>query len=175
METGVKEVRAPSLLQRITIGRNPKATLLRITITIAVLYFGVPRFILLPVRIQGASMLPTYPEGGRINFVNRLSFLFHEPKRGDIVAIRTTGIHIMYMKRIIGMPGETVGFHLGMAIVNGKPLDEPYVRKLCYWEIPPRTLGPGEYYVVGDNRSMPEVDHEKGIAARDKIVGKVLW
>jgi signal peptidase I len=174
METAVKEARSPSLLQRVTIGRNPVATLVRLAVLI-VCCVVIFKFMLLPVRIQGVSMLPTYPEGGRINFVNRLSYLFHGPGRGDIVAIRTTGIHIMYMKRIIGLPGESVGFYAGKAVINGEELDEPYVKKSCYWQIPPRTLGPGEYYVVGDNRSMPEADHEKGIASRDRIVGKVLW
>ena len=55
-------------------------------------------------------MLPTYRDHG-VNFVNRLAYVFHEPRRGDVVAIRTlAGEHVMYMKRIVGLPGETVTF-----------------------------------------------------------------
>jgi len=118
-------------------------------------------------------MLPAYKDK-RINFVNRLAYLFHPPARYDVVAIRTSGISVMFMKRVIGMPGETVAFHKGHVLINGQFLDEPYVRSSCDWELAPRTLGQNEYYFVGDNRSMPAEDHTKGVAARSKIVGKVL-
>ena len=55
-------------------------------------------------------MLPTY-RSNRVNFVNRLSYRFHEPRRGDVVAIRLSGFSVMFMKRIIGLPGESVAFH----------------------------------------------------------------
>ena len=118
-------------------------------------------------------MLPTYRQPG-VNFVNRLAYSFHEPQRGDVIAIRYAGPHVMLMKRIIGLPGETVGFHEGHAIINGQVLDEPYVKYSCAWEIAPKQLGSGEYYVVGDNRSMAEGDHTKGVALRRRIIGKVL-
>jgi hypothetical protein len=53
-------------------------------------------------------------------------------------------------------------------------MEEPYVKLPCHWELRPVLVAPGEYYVVGDNRSMNEGDHEKGRAARRKIVGKTL-
>ena len=118
-------------------------------------------------------MMPNYKEN-RVNFVNRLAFVFLPPRRGDVVAIRTSGISIMYMKRIIGLPGETVAFHRGHTFINGNLLEEPYLKYRCDWELPPKTLGPDEYYFVGDNRSMPAVDHTQGVAARPRIVGKVL-
>ena len=118
-------------------------------------------------------MLPTYGERG-INFVNRLAYMFHEPRRGDVVAIRLAGPSVMFMKRIIGLPGETVVFHGGHVYIDGKLLNEPYVRFASSWEHEGRTLGPFEYYVVGDNRSMPQADHTEGKASRDRIVGKVL-
>jgi signal peptidase I len=118
-------------------------------------------------------MLPTYKENG-INFVNRLAYKFSDPKRGDVVAIRLAGPSLMYMKRIIGLPGETVGFHAGHAVINGQILDEPYVKLGCDWEHESRRLGPEEYYFVGDNRSMPQIDHTEGKAERKRIVGKIL-
>jgi signal peptidase I len=163
---------APGWLRRILIGRNPHRTAIRIVVVI-VLSFVVFRFILLPIRVEGMSMMPAYREN-RINFVNRLVYHFHPPERGDVVAIRTTGISIMYMKRIIGLPGETVGFHRGRAFINGKVLEEPYVRYKCNWEVAPKVLGKDEYYFVGDNRQMPVGDHTQGVASRHRIVGKVL-
>jgi len=160
------------LWQRVVIGRNPKRTLNR-TGTLVVVCLIVFRFILLPIRVEGPSMLPTYKDHG-VNFVNRLAYLFNEPQRGDVVAIRTSGYHNMYMKRIIGLPGETVEFRDGHAIINGQLLNEPYVRSRCFWEAEPRTLGPFEFYCVGDNRSMAKSDHYEGKTERVRIVGKVL-
>jgi signal peptidase I len=162
----------PNWVRRALIGRNPKRTLARIVVLVVVCSV-LFKFVLMPVRVEGPSMLPTYKDH-RVNFANRLAYLFHEPRRGDIVAIRTTGPHNMYMKRIIGLPGETVAFHRGHAVINGLILDEPYLKYPCDWEVAPRTLGPKDYYVVGDNRSMAERDHEKGIANRNRIIGKIL-
>ena len=58
--------------------------------------------------------------------------------------------------------------------INGEPLTEPYVKSACSWEIPDEHLGPGEYYVVGDNRDMASFEHTQGIALRQRIVGKIL-
>jgi signal peptidase I len=162
----------PPWWQRVLVGRDPKRTLVRLAIMVIVLplLFHV---ILLPIRVQGASMMPTYRDHG-VNFVNRLSYRFHPPRRGDVVAIRTTGFSIMYMKRIIALPGETIEFHHGHTFINGQPLSEPYVKFPWSWEDGPRVLGPNEYYVVGDNRSMPKVDHSEGTAPRERIVGKIL-
>jgi signal peptidase I len=167
-----KEKQAPHWVQRITIGRNPRVTMVRVIVLViaSVVLF---HFVFLPIRVKGESMLPTYREG-RINFVNRLAYAFHEPNRGDVVAIRMAGPSIMFMKRIIGKPGETVAYHAGQVWINGQPLEEPYVKTPWNWEQEPRQLGPDEYYFVGDNRSMPQVDHTEGKAPRERIVGKIL-
>jgi signal peptidase I len=142
-------------------------------VILVVVCFIIAKFMLLPIRISGPSMLPTYGEHG-VNCVNRLAYLFHEPQRGDVVAIRLAGPSVMYMKRIIGLPGETVTFHEGHVFIDGKLLNEPYVRYPCSWEHEPLTLGQFEYYFVGDNRSMPQEDHTEGKASREGIVGKLL-
>jgi signal peptidase I len=80
----------------------------------------------------------------------------------------------MYMNRIIALPGETVAFHQGQAVVDGKVLSEPYVKFACDWEVPPESLGPDEYFCVGDNRAMNPAEHFKFRAPRSRIVGKVL-
>lgn len=173
MGTNTDAAQPPSWLQRVLIGRNPKRTLVRIVVLVVVC-FVVFKFVLAPIRVEGGSMLPTYKENG-VNLVNRLAYLFHEPRRGDVVAIRMlAGEHVMYMKRIVGLPGENVAFHQGHLFINGKPLDEPYVKLRGAWEHAPEPLGPDQYYFVGDNRDMPWEDHYKGRQSRDLIVGKLL-
>jgi signal peptidase I len=159
-------------LRAAVIGRDPKRTLVRISLWV-VICVVVFKFILLPARIDGQSMAPTY-RGTGLTFVNRFAYLFHEPQRGDIVAIATSGFSIMYMKRIIALPGETIAFRHGRVFINGSALDEPYVKVPCDWELEPETLGPDEYYFAGDNRSMPRVEHEQGRQHRDRIAGKIL-
>jgi signal peptidase I len=82
--------------------------------------------------------------------------------------------HIMYLKRIIGLPGETISFVGGRVRVNGNTLDEPYEKWACDWNTAPVTLKPDEYFFVGDNRSMPKEEHTFGKAERSRIVGKAL-
>jgi signal peptidase I len=106
--------------------------------------------------------------------VNRLAYLWHEPRRSDVVSIRLAGVHLMYLKRIISLPGETVAFVNGQVLINGEVLDEPYEKLPCDWNRPPEKLGPDEYFVVGDNRSMPWQDHTFGKVERNRIVGKAV-
>jgi len=162
----------PHWLRVVLIGRRPKATLIRIAVLV-VACFVTFKFILLPIRIEGISMQPTFRDG-QINCVNRLAYFRHEPQRGDIVSVRLAGPSISYMKRIIGLPGEKVSFHEGHAFINGRLLDEPYVKFACDWEHEPIACGPTQYYVVGDNRSMPFNDHKQGRAERDHIIGKSI-
>jgi signal peptidase I len=163
----------PDWVRRAVFGRRPGYTLAR-TVALVLVSFVVFRYVLLPIRVQGISMLPTYAESG-VNMVNRLAYVFHPPRRGDVVSIRLAGEHVMYMKRIIALPGETLCFHDGRAYIDGQELKEPYVKLECHWEHEPVKLGPNEYYVVGDNRSMDWYGHEQGRAQRHRIVGKVLW
>ena len=163
-------------IQVIAIGRHPKRTMTRLAWLIgpALVAIIIFRFILLPVQITGPSMFPTY-QNGQINFINRLAYLRHEPRRGDVVGIRFSGNDMMYVKRIVGLPGEIISFNKGTFCINGQPLPEPYLAFPSNdWESPPRRLGPQEYYVVGDNRSMAFDNHEKGGAERRRIIGKIL-
>ena len=180
----------PRWLRIAAIGRNPKATLVRLAVLI-VTSFVVFKFILLPIRVEGISMLPTYQDRS-VNFVNRLAYLWHEPQRRDVVGLRFSravtntpaGIHqavslletphVMLLKRIVGLPGETVAFADGRVLINGEVLDEPYEKTPCDWNRPSVKLGPDEYFVVGDNRTMSWEGHMFGRAQRSQIVGKAI-
>ncbi len=172
MPNGATRSRLPDWVRIALIGRRPKRTLIRVCV-LAVVCYIVLGFLLLPVRVDGLSMLPTYRDGGR-NLINRLPYLFHEPRRGDVVGVRFAGPHLMLLKRIVGLPGETVEFADGHLLVDGKALAEPYVKSACHWNMLPRKLGARQYFVVGDNRSMGMEFHEFGVAARERILGKIL-
>jgi signal peptidase I len=168
----------PGWLQVVLIGRRPRNTLVRILVLVAVC--AVTReFVLWPIRVTGISMEPTY-HNRQIDCINRLAYLRHDPQRGDVVGIRFSDPgdfstpSDMLMKRIIGLPGETVSFHQGHAYINGELLDEPYLKFSCDWDHGPIKCGPDQYYVVGDNRSMPFEYHMQGRAERNRIIGKVL-
>src|SRR5436309_7491994 len=111
MDTTEEVFQVPPWWQIVLIGRNPRRTLLRI-LAMVFTCFLVREFALVPIRVEGISMFPTYKDRG-VNFVNRLAYLFREPRRGDVVAIKLAGEHVMFMKRIVAMPGESVGFHEG--------------------------------------------------------------
>ena len=158
----------------VLIGRKPKRTLVRLVVLV-VLTVLVFKFVLLPVRIEGISMLPTYRDH-HLGLVSRVAYLFHEPRRGDVVAIRPeAGEHAgYYLKRIIGLPGETLAFHAGELLINGQVLEEPYLKSPYSWEMDAVTIRPGFYYVVGDNRTMDRQDHFQGRIERGQIVGRIL-
>jgi signal peptidase I len=149
----------------------------------AVLCVVVFKFLFVHIRVEGISMSPTCADKS-VYWVSRIAYLRHEPQRGDVVAIRFVPAdnsisrleppRIMLLKRIIGLPGETVAFVNGHVLINGNILDEPYEKSGFNWNSAPVTLGPGQYYVVGDNRSMPAEDHVHGVYERNQIVGKAL-
>jgi signal peptidase I len=172
MEQNTQPSRWPSLLRAVVIGRKPKFTVVRIVVLVTVIFL-VRQFALLPIKVMGPSMLPTYQDRG-VNVVNRLAYVSRGPQRGDVVAIRFSGPSVMLMKRIVGLPGETVAFHGGRAVINGKLLDEPYIKYPSDWELAPVTVGADYFFVVGDNRSMPPELHVFGETERKRIVGKVL-
>ena len=150
-----------------------RAALIRSAVLILSAYviFG---YVLLPIRLQGISMEPTYTDGG-IDFANRLAYLFHPPSRGDVVAIRMAGPGVVYVKRIVGLPRERVEIVMGVVNINGAPLIEPTVARKAPWNFPPVTLGSDEYFVVGDNRAMRMEDHDFGRTTRARILGKTLY
>lgn len=168
-------IRARQVTKRWLIGSNPRRTLLRMAVLsgLTVLVF---RFGLLPLKLEGESMAPTYTSGG-VNLANRLSYVFSEPERGDVVAVRLrdSGRRVFLLKRIVGLPGERIAFQGGRLLVNGQPQIEPYLSYSSDWNSAEVLCEADEYFVVGDNRSMPIEQHTLGRARLSRIVGKVLF
>ena len=82
----------------------------------------------------------------------------------------------MYIKRIVGLPGETLAIREGTVLINGQPLEEPWLHpKRRPWNRSPKILGTNQFFVIGDNRSMTQEQHEFGAIDGDRIIGKVVW
>lgn len=167
-----------SWLRIAAVGRNPRTTFIRAAVLAAICLVSF-KYILLPIRVTGISMMPAYRDHS-VNLINRLAYIRRDPQRGDVVGIRLTPggtgstPSVMYLKRIVGLPGETISFSGGRVMINGEPLEEPYEKGACDWNCAPVSLGPAEYFVVGDNRSMSQLDHVFGKAERSRIVGRVV-
>jgi signal peptidase I len=162
-----------SFTRRIIFGRHPRRTAVRILV-LAGVAFVVFKWLLIPIRTDGPSMQPTY-ESNSFNIVNRMSYAFTTPGRGDVVAIRLAGPSLVIVKRVVGLPGERVAFVGGVVQINGVPLDEPYVRSRRPWDRAEVTLGAHEYFVVGDNRGMSQGNHKFGAVDEQRILGRVLF
>jgi signal peptidase I len=152
------------------IGRRPARTLARLIVLILV-SFVLFKFLFLPIRVVGNSMVPTY-HNGRINLINRLSFRSHGPKRGDVVAVQLDKSRLVLLKRVVGLPGERIAVRAGRVVVNGRTLDEPYADVSGS---PPSqsqiVLGPDEYFVIGDNRDISDY----GTVHQHEVIGKVVF
>jgi signal peptidase I len=160
-------------LLRILVGKSPKRTLIR-AVVIAVAAFIVFRFFLLPVRVRGISMEPTLGDRS-FTFINTLAYRFSPPARGDIIAIRMAGRHVLLFKRIIGLPGEKITFRNGVLLVNGQEMPEPYVTLRGCWDMGEVTVSEGEFFVAGDNRNMSIQTHALGRVKMKKIMGGPLF
>ena len=158
-----------SVLLRVLAGSNPRRTAGRALILVVSAYVTFAH-VLLPVRGVGISMEPAIAEGDLL-FVNRVAYRLRAPERGDVVAIRVAGGRLVYVKRLLGLPGDTVGFRDGVLWRNGEAVAENYVIKRAPWRLAEVTLGRNDYFVVGDNRSMPIEQHDFGIASRERLIG----
>jgi len=161
-----------SLIRRFFFPAFNKKYFIRLTVVIVVCYliFG---YLVIPLRIQGMSMEPTY-RNGSFAFCLRMQYVFSPPKRYDVVTVRFSGRRVMLLKRIVALPGETVEFRKGVLYVNGSMVEEPYVRHHCDWELSPRKVASGHVYVIGDNRGSPMVNHRFGEIDIKRIVGGVF-
>lgn len=153
--------------RRLVFGRRPQRTLFRVVLW-AVLIIGFFHNLLLPIQIIGSSMSPTY-QNGSLNFVNKLSYAAAGPNRWDVVAIEADGE--LLLKRIVAIPGEVVSIQLGEIQINGCALADEFSARRVPWEMDPVTLGPGEYFVIGDNRAFSVF----GKIRREQILGKTVF
>lgn len=136
-------------------------------------------FLYQPVKVEGTSMMPALVDQDRI-FINKFIYRFRlgEIHRGDMVVFWFPfDPSKSYIKRVIGLPGDTIEVDEGEVIVNGRPLDEPYVPNEYrdHQSRPSRKIMPEEYYVLGDHRSSSNDSRNWGPVHRRFIYGKAVF
>lgn len=166
--------------------------LLALSIFLA-LQFSVQNF-----RVEGTSMQSTL-EDGQYLLVNRIVYLrfdrdaiarllpfvdgaedadetlfaFHEPKRGEVIIFHFPRDPSRdFVKRVIGVPGDRVEIRRGQVYVDGVALDEPYITRPDRRSVAETLVGPGSYYVLGDNRGVSQDSRDWGAVPNENIVGR---
>ncbi|WP_110929397.1 signal peptidase I [Bacillus massiliglaciei] len=153
---------------------------------VAILVVGFIRFFLLtPIFVDGYSMMPTLKDNERL-LVNKVSYVFKEPKRFDIIVFRDEEGR-EYIKRIIGLPGDTVEYRDDILYINGKPYKEKYLKKYKQQlidggpltepftlsdSIGRKTVPENHLFVLGDNRRYSKDSRHIGVISYDRVLGK---
>lgn len=154
----------------------------QVTIFAVTIFLFVWFLILQPHKIKGESMLPNFLDGEYL-LTEKVTYRFEKPKRGDVVVfIPPTNPDDEYIKRVIGLPGDTVGLQDGKFYINGKLLPEDYLPSSQY-TTPGNFLSEGkeiivpegEYFVVGDNRPNSSDSRVWGPVKLGKIHGKAFF
>lgn len=144
---------------------------------VIVLTLGIRAFIFEPVQVKGSSMYPTLQNGQHM-FCEKVTYMFEEPGRYDIVICRYPGYRENCVKRVIALPGETIEVRSGIVYVNGAPLEESF-----YWDgivdggYGPITVPEDTVFVMGDNRNNSKDSRSPSVGPIPftKVSGKVLF
>lgn len=162
---------------------NPRQELIEwvIALAIAVVVGLVLHFLVFQmIRVDGPSMQPTLHTGQRM-FSTPATYFLREPVRGEIVITafpERKGDY--FVKRVIGLPGERIAIHDGSVYINGKKLDEPYIKESIEYTMDEILIEEGHVFVLGDNRNDSTDSHSSYVGAlpMSMLKGKVqavLW
>jgi signal peptidase I len=162
--------------------------LVKTFVVVMLIAFAIRYFVIQPFVVDGDSMMPTFVNNEYL-IAEKISYDFAEPSRGDIVIFRyPKNPSVIYIKRVIGLPGETVTIKDGGVYISSstdatpKLLDESYLdpsvkTNLLDATTPDQqlkvTLGPDEFFVLGDNRDHSSDSRAWGILPRANIIGRV--
>ncbi|MDF2543713.1 MAG: hypothetical protein K0S47_3431 [Herbinix sp.] len=122
-------------------------------VTAIALAFFINRFVIFRVKIPTGSMENTIMVGDKV-ITYHLAYLFSDPDRGDIVVFPfPDDVSVDYIKRIIGLPGETIEGKDGLVYIDGEPLEEDYVLDPLDSDFGPYVIPEDSYFMMGDNRT----------------------
>jgi signal peptidase I len=169
------------------------------TLILAVLIFLAVRSMAQNFRVEGASMEPGL-HNGQYLLVNKAvyfklnlktldkflpfidpgdnpeRFIFHGPERGDVIVFEYPEDRSRdFIKRVIGVPGDTVKVEEGQVYVNGVPLNEPYVNEEHRSNMDEKIVPPNEYFVLGDNRGNSSDSRSWGFVPEENIIGRAMF
>lgn len=155
---------------------------IRVIVIAFIIALPIRFFIAEPYIVQGASMDPTFSTG-QFLIVDRLTYRFEQPSRGDVIVFEyPNDPSSYYIKRIIGLPGESISIKNGKAVVTTASsteqivLEEPYIgpSHVSKDNLPARALGADEYFVMGDNRAQSSDSRVWGSLDRKFIIGRPI-
>ena len=144
-------------------------------VTVVLIALCIRTFVFEPVQVVGSSMHPTLIDGEAM-FTEKLTYVFSEPQRGDIIICRYSNMNVNCVKRIIGIPGDTVAITDGKIFLNGQPLDESdYWNDYIYVGTDEVTVPEKALFVVGDNRNASDDSRNPyvGFIPYGQVKGKV--
>lgn len=152
------------------------------TVVLTFLMFLVIRLAVQNFNVDGMSMEPNL-HNQELILVDKWSYLFHAPTRGDVIVfVAPPNPALDYVKRIVGLPGDIITIQDTTVIVNGKPLNEPYVdphrQGDPYQPFVNRVVPPNTYFVLGDNRNGSSDSRDWGCVPRQNVIGRaalVYW
>jgi signal peptidase I len=159
---------------------HPLAEIVRFSIIAILIVIPIRMFVAQPFIVSGASMDHTFNSGEYL-IVDQVSYYFEKPTRGEVIVFRyPKDPSKFFIKRIIGLPGDTVKIEdAKVTIINdenpdGFTLDEPYVESMSPAPLMTETLGEREYFVMGDNRNHSSDSRTWGVLQEDRITGRAL-
>jgi signal peptidase I len=149
-----------------------------ITLGLALVIFFILQTTIQSSIVDGSSMQPSLEDGQRL-IVIKAAYHFSSPQRGDIIIIHPpVAPQKQWVKRVIGIPGDTIEIKNGTVYVNNIPLDEPYIKAPPDYTYGPVTVPEDNYFVMGDNRNNSTDSHYGWTVPRENIVGEVwlrIW
>ena len=145
---------------------------LLITVGIAVIIFIGARQTIQTYEVFQTSMIPNFHPGERV-VVFKLAYTFGQPKRGDVIVFKSpVDPQEDFIKRVIGLPGDTVEIKNGFVYVDGVALNEPYIAQAPEYTMAAEKIPAGEYFVLGDNRNYSNDSHTGWLVPAGNIHGK---
>jgi len=167
------EAPAAAGLQHPNMLRDLVETMVLVAIAFLVINALIGRF-----RIEQVSMQPNLHEGEYV-IVDKVSYALRRPERGEIVVLKSPNPNQPdLIKRVIGLPGETLEVRGSTAYINGQPLNEPYIAQPMAGDFPATQLQANQYFVMGDNRNNSDDSRRFGARPADDIVGRawiIYW
>jgi signal peptidase I len=128
-----------------------------------------------PSQVSGFSMEPRIDSGEYV-IINTLAYRLGTPKRGDLIAFRhERSAEAVYLKRVIGVPGDRVAIERGAVVLNGQRLAEPYVRFRDARSAKESLVPQHAYYVLGDNRANSDDSRAWGFVDESDVIGRAMF
>lgn len=121
--------------------------------------------------VYGQSMEPNLHDHQRL-IIEKVSYRLRQPQRTEIVVVDLPSMSEKLIKRVIGLPGDTISIEMGVVYINGVVLDEPYVFNPDRRTIMPQVIPAGQYFVMGDNRGNSNDSRSFGTVSLDQLVGR---